>query len=62
MAQNTEPMLIKIKDAAVLLGISEWQVRRLIEAGELPSTRISNRLYLPLAAIKGYVDSIRESA
>lgn len=61
------PLLLSIKRTASLLGLSEWQVRGLVEEGTLPATRVpptgpKRRIYIPAAAVSEYVASISESA
>lgn len=60
--EETGPLLLSLKRVAILLGLSEWQVRNLIVEEMLPSTKVGNRLYVPAAAVTEYVASISESA
>lgn len=60
--EETGPLLLSLKRVAILLGLSEWQVRNLIVEEMLPSTKVGNRLYVPAVAVTEYVASISESA
>lgn len=62
MTIGGEPLLISLRKAAELLGLSEWQTRQLVDSGVIPSTRVSNRIYLPAEALRDYVTRISESA
>lgn len=57
-ATETGPLLLPIKDAAPLLGLSEWQVRGLGEDGKLPVEKIRGRWYIPAKAVHEYVAKI----
>lgn len=59
---DEEPLLFSAKLAAKALGISEMQVKHLVEDGRLPATRIKNRMFIPSASIREYVESVRRTA
>lgn len=48
-AATSEPLLISVKRAAEILGISEWQVRK-----HFPLTKVGNRAYVPSKALREY--------
>lgn len=50
--------LIHISVAAKQLGLSEYQMRGLVEKGEIPATRIGNRTYLLERSLSEYLDRI----
>lgn len=43
MSVATEPRLIRVPEAAQLLGVSHQYVRDLVASGELPSVRFGDR-------------------
>lgn len=66
-ATEDGPLLLSIKHVASLLGLSEWQVRGLVNEGSLPATRVpptgpKRRMYIPAASVAEYVAGISESA
>jgi len=52
------PLLLHIDQAALLLGLSRYQTRNLINAGRLPGEKVGGRTYVPAAAVEEYVASI----
>lgn len=52
---DTEPMLLHIAVAAKRLGLSQHQVRHLVNDGTLPHQKVANRTYIPVRAIEEYV-------
>lgn len=50
--------LIHIRLVAERLGLSEYQMRGLVERGVLPSTKVGNRTYIPTTAVDAYLESI----
>jgi len=58
---NITPRYYRVKDVAVLLSISEWEVRRLVEAGELERRYIgtSARFYrITASSVEAYEASL----
>jgi excisionase family DNA binding protein len=43
---------LPLDEAARLLGISKWTAYKLAHGGELPTTRIGRKLYVPLAVLR----------
>jgi excisionase family DNA binding protein len=50
--------LIHINVAAKQLGLSAYQIRGLVEKGEIPATRIGNRTYLLERSLSEYIERI----
>lgn len=51
VSEQEEPLLLSIKKAAEILGISEWQVRQ-----HFPITKIGNRSYVAAKALREFAD------
>lgn len=47
----------RIREAAASLGISDRQVRRLIESGQLAAKRLGGRVVIPAAALDALLDA-----
>lgn len=56
------PLLLHIKQAAEVLGLSVYQVRGLCESGRIPSEKVGRRTYVSAAAVRAYADELRQSA
>jgi hypothetical protein len=56
--EDSGPLLLSLKLVAERLGLSEWQVRGLIDDGTLPAERIKNRIYVPAGSVVEYVEAI----
>lgn len=41
------PLTYTVKEAAALLGISEWSYRKAIGTGEVPGRRVGQRIIVP---------------
>lgn len=57
-AQADPPELIHILEVARRLGLSEFQMKGLVEKGTFPHTKIGRRTYIPARAVAEYLDSI----
>lgn len=58
---DVKPRYYRVKDVAVLLSVSEWEVRRLVAAGELERRYIgeSQRSYrITAASVEAYEASL----
>jgi excisionase family DNA binding protein len=53
--------LLSLREAARLLGVSFWSVRRLIQYGELPSVAVGRRVLIEPAAIEQFISTNRRS-
>lgn len=51
--------LLSLRDAARVLGVSFWTVRRLIKTGSLTAVQIGRRVLLEQAAIEQFVAASR---
>jgi len=54
------PMAVSVKIAALLLGVSERSVWKLVERGELPVRKIGRRVVFPTAAINSFLNRREE--
>jgi excisionase family DNA binding protein len=50
------PLLLDIKGAANLIGVTPWQLRGLVTAGELPVIRIGRKFYFRRATLTRWVE------
>lgn len=55
---DIEPRLYGVPASAIWLGISQAQVWRLLETGELSSLKIGRRRLIPREALEAYVASL----
>jgi excisionase family DNA binding protein len=60
--QNTERLLLRVREAAEALGISRSATYRLIESGELESVRIGHARRIPVDAVADYVGRLRDQS
>jgi|BogFormECP03_OM2_1039629.scaffolds.fasta_scaffold11949_2 excisionase family DNA binding protein len=51
---SLEPLLVPLSEAARLLGVKIYSVRRLARRGVLPRRVIGNRWLIPYAALKTF--------
>lgn len=59
MDEKPEPLMLKVRDVAALLSMSEQTVRKLIKAGTLPSVQLGQGARftrVPMAAVKALAD------
>jgi len=54
-----EPLTLGVRDAAALLGVSHWSIRRWIRIGRLPALKLGRRTVVELSALKLMVESNR---
>ena len=47
-----EPLTLGVRDAASLLGVSHWSIRRWIRIGRLPAVKLGRRTVVELSALK----------
>ncbi len=57
-----QPLVIGIKDAATLLGISPWTIRKFIRIGKLPFVRVGRRVLIEPAALERLIEAGRRQA
>lgn len=54
--EKQERLLVKVSEAAEMMGCSQGRVRELIKAGKLPSLRIDGTMIrIPLAELKSWI-------
>ena len=51
-AKQREPRMVKVREAARLLGITELSVRAAIHRGSIPAVRLGRQLLIPRHAIE----------
>lgn len=51
--------LLSLREAAGVLGVSFWTVRRLIKGGKLISVQVGRRVLLEQVAIEAFISSSR---
>jgi excisionase family DNA binding protein len=54
-ALRPEPKSYGVDQAAAMLGVSARTVRRLIDTGELPASRVGTRIVVPAAALDDHL-------
>lgn len=55
---SAAPVLLHVSAVADRLGLSPYQVRKLIDAGRLPAEPVGQRTYVPVAALDRYIESL----
>ena len=55
------PSLLRLKQVAELLQVSEWKVRMMVAAGELSFTRVGRLLRIPEAEVRRFVQRSTET-
>lgn len=55
-AGQRAPLLLKVPEAARLLGVSRTRVYELMQRGELPVIRLGRSVRIPYAALQGWID------
>jgi excisionase family DNA binding protein len=59
MKDDADHKLLRIAEGAAFLSLSATKVRRMIDAGELPSVRIGRVIRLQIADLQNYVATRR---
>lgn len=54
----SEPLLVSLADAAHLLGVAIYSIRRMTRRGELPYRVIGNRWLIPTQALKNFANGV----
>ncbi len=54
-----EPLTVSVRDAASLLGVSHWAIRRWIRIGKIPALKLGRRTVVEFSALKLLVESSR---
>lgn len=50
-AASDGPLLLSLKTTAQVLGLSVWQVKKLVDLDRLPVTPVNGRKYIPARAV-----------
>ncbi len=53
----SEPLLLRVDEAAKLLQVGRNKVYELVASGELPSVRIGRQLRIPAEALRAWIRS-----
>lgn len=53
---SIDSLLLNLKDASPVIGLSIWQMRGLIASGELPVVRVGRKLYLRRATLSRWAE------
>lgn len=56
------PILLSIKDAALMLGVSPWSVRRLLDDETIADAWIGQRRLVVLRSLEEYAATITEAS
>jgi excisionase family DNA binding protein len=56
-----QPLLLRVPEAAQLLGISRSKTYEMIAAGELPAIKVRDSLRIPLADLQQWIEAQKES-
>lgn len=57
MEVKHRPLLLRVDDAAQLLGISRAKAYQLVSSGRLPSVKIDRTRRVPLAALERWIEN-----
>lgn len=58
----TEPLFYRLREAAAVLAISQSYVRTLVNDGRLRSTRLGNRIMIPVSEVQRFADELTKTA
>lgn len=53
---SSEPLLVRVEEAARLLSLSRSTIYEMLDAGELPSVRRGAARRIPVAALRAWVE------
>ena len=56
------PILLSIKDAAQVLGVSPWSIRRLLDSKAIADAWIGQRRLVVLRSLEEYAASVTEAS
>jgi excisionase family DNA binding protein len=54
----SEPLLVPLRDAARLLGVEIYSIRKLARRGVLPYRKIGNKWLVPFAALRDFANGV----
>jgi excisionase family DNA binding protein len=52
-------LTVGVRDAAAMLGVSHWSIRRWIRLGLLPSVKLGRRTVVELSAVQNFIATNR---
>ena len=55
-ATTSEPLLVRVEEAARMLSLSRSTIYELLDRGELPSVRCGAARRIPVAALRAWID------
>jgi excisionase family DNA binding protein len=61
-SRGAEPMFLRVREFAVLAGISRSFAHRLVSEGSVPSVRIGRAVRIPLEAARVWAARLEEEA
>lgn len=53
-----QPKLVTVKDAAVVLGLTNFAVYKLLDAGKIEGRYIEGRRMIPVEALDAFIDGL----
>jgi len=59
--QNQSSLLLDLKDAAPVIGLTVWQIRGLVASGDLPIVMVGRKIYLRRATLVRWVERAEET-
>jgi excisionase family DNA binding protein len=54
-----EVLTVGVREAAAILGVSHWSIRRWIRLGRLPAVRLGRRIVVEVSALTHMIESGR---
>ena len=54
-----EVLTVGVREAATLLGVSHWSIRRWVRLGRLPAVKLGRRTLVEVAALHRFIASNR---
>ncbi len=60
MSPKPEPRMMKVREAAGLLGISQLAVRAAIRRGDIPAVRVGRQLLIPRRQLEAMLSPARQ--
>jgi excisionase family DNA binding protein len=58
---QSEPLLVRVEEAARLLSLSRSTIYEMMDRGELPSVRCGTARRIPMAALRAWVERQTET-
>jgi excisionase family DNA binding protein len=57
-SSSPEPLLLSVKEAARMIGLSAWSVRQLVADGEIRARKFGRRVLPEFKSVKAFVDGM----